>query len=386
MLISCPECTQNVSDKALACPFCGFPINTNHSTTKQEKRQSGGSRNAKRLPNGFGSIKKLSGKRYKPFAAYPPVKEFTLEGKAVMSPAIGYYATYQEAYDALSTFNKNPFDTKAVRKTFDDVSLEYMEFIKSNQNKPLTESTLKNKRVCSQWCAPIGNMLISEIRTNDLQRLLDNCNMRNNSVSTLKSYVKCVFRYAMVHEYVQKDYSQYLVINQPDTSEKGQPFTEEQLTTLWQNSNDDVVQVILILIYSGFRIGAAKNLEINIGKGYFCGGVKTKAGINRIVPIHPAIMPFVTNEPKSLRLSTSFLRNCICDTFERLGIASALNGAKHTPHDCRHTFSWLCDKYKVDDLSKHILMGHSLGSDVEKNVYGHRTFEELKEEIEKIKV
>ena len=44
------------------------------------------------------------------------------------------------------------------------------------------------------------------------------------------------------------------------------------------------------------------------------------------------------------------------------------------------------DKYKIDDLSKHLLMGHSLGNDIEKSVYGHRTLEELRTEIEKIKV
>lgn len=31
-------------------------------------------------------------------------------------------------------------------------------------------------------------------------------------------------------------------------------------------------------------------------------------------------------------------------------------------------------------------MGHSLGNDIEKSVYGHRTLEELRTEIEKIKV
>ena len=39
---------------------------------------------------------------------------------------------------------------------------------------------------------------------------------------------------------------------------------------------------------------------------------------------------------------------------------------------------------KLEELSKHLLMGHSPGKDVEKAVYGHRTFEELREEINKI--
>ena len=66
------------------------------------------------------------------------------------------------------------------------------------------------------------------------------------------------------------------------------------------------------------------------------------------------------------------------------GILYNASGKKHTPHDCRHTFSWLSDKYHVDDLAKHLLIGHSLGSDAEKAVYGHRTLEELRREINKI--
>jgi integrase len=59
-------------------------------------------------------------------------------------------------------------------------------------------------------------------------------------------------------------------------------------------------------------------------------------------------------------------------------------GMNHTPHDCRHTFSWLCDTHHVDTISKHMIMGHTLGNDVEAKVYSHRTMEQLREEIEKI--
>ena len=79
-------------------------------------------------------------------------------------------------------------------------------------------------------------------------------------------------------------------------------------------------------------------------------------------------------------LSPYLFRTKFNDALSSIGITG------HTPHDCRHTFSWLCDKYGVDDLSKHLLMGHSLGNDVEKSVYGHRTVEELRTEIEKIQV
>ena len=70
-------------------------------------------------------------------------------------------------------------------------------------------------------------------------------------------------------------------------------------------------------------------------------------------------------------------------TLERLGI---IGSPKHTPHDCRHTFSALCEKYGVRENDRKRMLGHSFGNDVTNAVYGHRTLEELREEIEKIKV
>ena len=38
----------------------------------------------------------------------------------------------------------------------------------------------------------------------------------------------------------------------------------------------------------------------------------------------------------------------------------------------------------IDSLSKHLIMGHSLGNDVEVATYGHRTLEDLHAAISKI--
>ena len=59
---------------------------------------------------------------------------------------------------------------------------------------------------------------------------------------------------------------------------------------------------------------------------------------------------------------------------------------KHTPHDCRHTFSRLCEKYGVNENDRKRMMGHSFTGDITNSVYGHRDLEDLREEIEKIKI
>lgn len=45
-------------------------------------------------------------------------------------------------------------------------------------------------------------------------------------------------------------------------------------------------------------------------------------------------------------LSPYLFRTKFNDALSSIGITG------HTPHDCRHTFSWLCDKYHVDSLAK----------------------------------
>ena len=54
MLIQCPECALQASDKASACPHCGYPLQG--QPVKNEKRKYN---KRKRLPNGFGQITKL---------------------------------------------------------------------------------------------------------------------------------------------------------------------------------------------------------------------------------------------------------------------------------------------------------------------------------------
>lgn len=67
------------------------------------------------------------------------------------------------------------------------------------------------------------------------------------------------------------------------------------------------------------------------------------------------------------------------DKLEELGIE------RHTPHDCRHTFNYLCDKYHVNDIDKKLMLGHAF-QDVTNKVYLHRNPEDLRSEIEKIKI
>ncbi len=390
MLINCIECGHTVSDKAVSCPNCGYPVTT--ATTllpipveEVENPKPRTRKKHKKLPNGYGSIKKLSGNRRNPYAAYPPTSGFKLNGSPVTMPALGYYEDWYKAFDALREYNKNPYDVKRNELTFAQVyEMFYNNKYVANKKRTLSASSIGSTKAAYKNLSSLHEKTYSSLRKLDMQSVIDACPLKHSSISSMVSLLKQIGKFAMENDIISKDYAQYVTINIPDDNEAGEPFSTDELRILWDNCNNDTVQIILIMIYSGYRIKAFETIEINLEERYFKGGVKTAAGKGRLVPIHNSIYEYVKSFNAATFRTENFRLKQFYPVLKSLGIDTTASGKKHTPHDCRHTFSWLCDKYKVDDLSKHLLMGHSLGSDVEKSVYGHRTLDELRAEINKI--
>lgn len=107
MLIKCPECNLQVSNHAIACPHCGYPLQTT-AAKKQRTKQ----RRRKKLPNGFGQISEIkTGNLYKPFRAMVTVgKDFYGRPIRKLLKPVAFFKTYNEAYAALVEYNKNPYD------------------------------------------------------------------------------------------------------------------------------------------------------------------------------------------------------------------------------------------------------------------------------------
>mgnify|MGYP000452998160 CR=1 FL=1 len=103
MLTQCPECRLPVSDKALNCPHCGYPI---QSTAKRRKPRNKNHKR-RRLPNGFGQISEIKNRNLrKPFRAMVTVGK-TPEGRPISKPLKpeSYFETYNDAYLTHSTLS-----------------------------------------------------------------------------------------------------------------------------------------------------------------------------------------------------------------------------------------------------------------------------------------
>lgn len=349
-----------------------------------------------KLPNGYGSIKYLGKGRRRPYAVYPPVEEWTEKGP-VTPKALGYKETWEEGYELLTTYNLEKQGKIKVNRnvyidrtpTFAEVYERFYQEKFFRSDKKLSDATMYSTRAAYNNCFALHDVQFGQLKYDDLQDVVNSCSLKRSSIELIVSLLHQMYRYAMKYEIVDKDYSQFLYMPKEEDDESGEPFTDMELEILWKDKDDPITQMILIMCYSGYRIKAFENIEVNLKDKYFKGGVKTKASKERIVPIHPSIYDFVRN-----RYSGNNLLGCTSSTFRRnmysklelLGISKTESGKKHTPHDCRHTFSALCEKYGVSENDRKRMMGHSFGNDITNATYGHRTLDDLRKEIEKIQV
>lgn len=273
--------------------------------------------------------------------------------------------------------------------TFKEV---YEGFYKEKYRNQLKEgkktASMYSSQAAFRNSSTLHNMQFGQIRYKDMQDILNDCTLKHSSQELIVSLMHQMYAYAIKYDIVDKDYSASLFIPISDDDEHGVPFTHDELQILWNNKTNPIVEMILIMCYSGFRITEIVKLDVNLEEKYFHGGIKTRYGKDRDVPIYSQIYDMVTHRPQKnmLGCTTPMFRKQMYEKLESLGISTAPTGEKHTPHDCRHTFSVLCEKYKVNENDRKRMLGHSFGADITNGIYGHRTVDDLRKEIEKIKV
>jgi len=397
MLITCKECQKEVSDKAIACPHCGYPMTSRPPRPSRAKH--------KRLPNGFGSITELKNRSLrKPFFARICVGK-TDEGKPILRSLkpTAYFKTYNDAYQALMEYNKNPFDLS------DDITLKevYDRFYKDIKG-------VLNRSLFYSWeyCRPLYDMNIKKIRIIDIKNCINDASVIINrgehkgetrkATPVIKHRMKTilgkVFDYAVENDLVQNNVARLCKLG--DDAKIIEPidahiaFTKDEMNILWSHSQNEFVQIILIQCYTGFRpneLCTLKCSNVNINDWTIIGGMKTDNGKDRLVPIHPKIREFIqTKYNSSIELKRDGLfyipkpmdyqkyhyhfNHCI----QKYNL-----NENHTPHDCRKTFVTMAKEFKMDEYVLKRIIGHSI-QDLTERVYTERPLDTFQEEIAKI--
>lgn len=414
-LTKCPECDLQVSNKAVACPHCGYPVQAEVPPIKYPKRNN----RRKRLPNGFGSIVKLNKRNLRnPFWARVCVgkDEFA---KPILKPLKpqAYFTTYNDAYAALLDYNRNPYDLD------NDLTVQQLYDKWSEQYYPgLSDQAQRTLKSAWSYCSSIGDMKAREIRARHIKGVMENGYRVESKGSKkgekiyptagLKMRMKTVFNmmfdYAVEYEIVDKNYSRTFdvsnaIANEQRAATKGHiTFTEDEIKALWDNVDKvKYVDWILIQAYMGWRPQELATLrldEINLEKWYMQAGMKSDAGRQRLVPIHSRIQPLVqrcydfaesigseyllNDEPKGTgpwNMSYSKYRSRFTKVIEQLDL-----NPLHRPHDPRKTFVTRGKKAEMDEYALKKMVGHTI-EDITEAVYTDRDIEWLRTDLEKLR-
>lgn len=307
-------------------------------------------------PNGVGSIVYLGKNRRKPYAIRKTME--WEDGKQVRK-YIGYYATKREARKALANEAIQPTSSR-FDMTFKEVYEEWKASYLDKKN--LSQSSISSYKTAFDHAEPLHAQRFTELRTTQLQAVVDNVKKSTATKSKIKLLFGKMFKYAMQNDLVYKDYSVYVQI-EPAQPKKKQIFTKEEIEKLFKNADVGFAKDILILAYTGMRIQELLNLtvdDIDFENNILTCGVKTKAGKNRIVPIHPRIKSFLQERSDAAvdgKLYTdnqnNVRRKLYYPTLDQLGIA------RHTPHDARHTCATLMNEVGMDPVAIMKILGHS---------------------------
>ena len=295
-----------------------------------------------KLPNGYGSVVKPSGKRRKPWMVrkttgyrIDPVKEKKVNEYII----IGYAATKTEGLQMLADYNRNPYDTKAAKMTFDEV----YEAWSKKKFPTVSESNIKRYKASYKTCGILYNRVFKDLKLADLQQVIDTCGKNFPTLKKIKILFNQLYEFALKNDICNKDYSTFVEIAQYKD----------------RNPNNDVIDS------------------------------KTENGIRK-VPIADKLLPYYKDWYNSCPdceylLHTEdgkrFLYRNYYDSYwtplvEQIGI-------DRTPHCTRHTCISMLSEAGVQDTTIKKIVGHSGAMTLTEKVYTHLDMQVLVDAINK---
>lgn len=329
--------------------------------------------------NGTGSVyKRKDGNRRKPYRAIVTIG-YTDSGKAIRK-IIGDFEKSKDAIEALAQFTSGTF------VNIDKIKFKDVWSMMIEEKKRIRKSIDTSFKMAETRLTPIWDTEIHNIKTMHLQALFDDMNSLSlSSLKTIKSLLVSTFGIAMKNDYVQKNYAKLIILPSTDNKEPiHKSYTEDDLRTLWANTNNDISKLLLVYIYTGLRpveLLHIKIEDIHLKERYMIGGVKTKAGINRIIPIAECIYPFVKELYQKGAFHESKLLGAGKETWwlrrQTDKICKELQITRHAAHDTRHTFITLAANHGMDDKILKMIVGHASANDITKSVYVHKNIKQL---------
>lgn len=353
----CIKCKSPLPEGAIYCPKCG-------------KKQVAEKRKALKRANGTGTVYKLQGRRRRPWVA--------AKGKVI----IGYYERKTDALEALDHLAGKAL-TERYNMTFAQVFDEW----KGEHYKDIGPSGISSYDSAFKIFAPLHNRKFRELRTKDFQDVLEpHMGKSHSTVSKYKQLITQMSEWAIREELLTTNFASFVRLPENVKKEK-EIFSDEDIAKL-ESDHSETAKVILMLVYTGMRIGELFSLPVSgYHDTYVIGGEKTEAGRNRIIPIRPegrgyfaelaahATGPLLISGYSGQHNPQNFRKRDYYPLLDKLGID------RKTPHATRHTYA---SRARRDGMPPEILqkiLGHA-DYNTTANIYVHTDIDELLQAVE----
>lgn len=350
-----------------------------------------------RLPNGIGSVHHINdGKaRRRPYRArvLSHIEFDKATGKATQKYiTIGYYEKEADAIEALFEYRKSPYTIEASTCTFADV----FEMWKAKKYPTISQAGQRGYNSAFKNSAPLHNMKLRDIRTSHMDHIMQTIEGGYQVQTRLKTFWGQLFKYAMEHDIIQKNYSEFVKTRDKDEGTKRTAIPPEDRAKFWAaiDAGDADAELAMILFYTGMRpseLLEMKKANVDLDSRIMVGGLKTEAGRNRRIPIHRCILPFVkkhmempgeslvtkthTGEHQAMSYNT-FLASYWNPLLKRLNLKG------YTPHYGRHTCATMLREAGVEEDIRKLILGHKSADITDR--YTHITDKMLLEAIDSI--
>lgn len=352
-----------------------------------------------RLPNGFGQISQIKGKRLrKPWRAMVTVgKSETGKPICKLLKPESYFETYNDAYTALLEYHKNPYDLSP------SITMEelYEKWSKDKFDK-LSYNSIKNIKTIWKHCSALYKTEVKTIRARHIKAVVESAPSQVLAVR-VKSLFNTMLDYDVEYEITDKNYARDFNVERAEVQSEHVAFTDKEIDKLWLNINSfPYIDYILIQTYMGWRPQELCKIElknIDLENWTIRAGIKTDAGKDRLVPIPAKIKGLVKHAVyQAQKYKSEYLLICtdgtrtkgdILMTYDKYSkrfkrVIDQLNlSPKHRAHDPRKTFITIAKNKGVDEYAIKYIVGHTI-TDLTEKVYTERDFEWLRKEINKI--
>lgn len=355
--MDCRKCKAEIPDDSKYCLHCG-------AKQVQEKRK------ALKRANGTGTVYKLQGRRRRPWVAS--------KNKTI----VGYYETKTAALEALNRLTGRSLDER-YNMAFADV----FEAWKLEHYKELTKSGQTQYDISFQIFSPLHKKKFRELRTADFQAVIDpHMKKTHSTVSKYKQLITQMSKWAIREELITTNFAAFVKLPENVKKEK-EIFSDTDIEKL-EADGSEAAKIILMLIYTGMRIGELFSLPLeDYHETYVVGGEKTDAGRNRVIPIRPEgrgyFSYFATQATGTLLLSgftgdkvvANFRRRNYYPLLDKLGID------RKSPHATRHTYASRARKAGMPPEILQKILGHA-DYNTTANIYVHTDLDELIRAVE----